>query len=396
VEALQEWRFAAKRAGIEAATFDMAFQRFGRRAAEAARGQGEARDALAEMGIALTDVNGNLREAGALFEESLVVLSKQKTAFDRNRLAMKLFDSEGVRLVQLAEEGAEGMQSLRNRARELGIVISEDAVKAAEQFSDEWTNVKAVILGVVFALGEELLPLFADLLKDLTKWVAENRKLVILLAKVAGAIGLITVVATGAIAVISALGLAWAFLNSQIFAVPIAIGAAIVALLAWIAILALIVDDIIGFTKGKDSVFGRFLQGMRTLANILAENLIDAFWNAWTIIKEDALAIWTSIIARVEQMWQTFVDTRLSGILKAFETIQKVIGVVSPGAGLAGRVTGLVAGAAQPAAGATSMEINVAVAPPVGTSATGVAQAVVTAFKASVNQLTMGRTGLGR
>jgi hypothetical protein len=230
----------------------------------------------------------------------------------------------------------------------------------------------------------------------MVKWIGENRKLLILLAKVAAAIGLVTLVVTAAIVPVSALAVAWAALNSQIFAVPIAIGLAVVAFLAMIAMIGLIAEDIVAFTKGKDSIFGRFLIGLNTLTDILKENLVNRFRETWAIIKDEALAIWENIIARIGEMWQAFVDTRLTPILEAFEAIQKVIGFVSPGAALAGRAASLAAGAAQPAAGATSMEINVAVAPPVGTSATGVAQAVVTAFKASVNQLTMGRTGLGR
>jgi hypothetical protein len=41
----------------------MALQRFTRRAAEAAHGTGEAKDALAQMGIALRDQSGNLRRS---------------------------------------------------------------------------------------------------------------------------------------------------------------------------------------------------------------------------------------------------------------------------------------------------------------------------------------------
>jgi hypothetical protein len=58
VEALQELRFAAKASGVEQQTLDMALQRFTRRAAEAAQGTGEAKDALAQMGIALRDQSG--------------------------------------------------------------------------------------------------------------------------------------------------------------------------------------------------------------------------------------------------------------------------------------------------------------------------------------------------
>src|SRR5918994_7926781 len=69
VEALQELRFAAKASGVEQQTLDMELQRFTRRAAEAAQGTGEAKDALAQMGIALRDQSGNLRRSEDLLAD---------------------------------------------------------------------------------------------------------------------------------------------------------------------------------------------------------------------------------------------------------------------------------------------------------------------------------------
>ena len=69
VEALQELRFAAKASGIEQQTLDMALQRFTRRAAEAAQGSGEAKDALMQMSIALRDQSGNLGQSEDLLAD---------------------------------------------------------------------------------------------------------------------------------------------------------------------------------------------------------------------------------------------------------------------------------------------------------------------------------------
>jgi hypothetical protein len=49
--------------GAEQQTLDMALRRFTYRAAEAANGTGEAKDALAEMGIVLRGQSGNLRRS---------------------------------------------------------------------------------------------------------------------------------------------------------------------------------------------------------------------------------------------------------------------------------------------------------------------------------------------
>jgi hypothetical protein len=105
VEALQELRFAAKASGIEQQTLDMALQRFTRRAAEAAQGTGEAKDALAQMDIALRDQSGNLAAARTSSPTSPTP-SRIEDPAERVRLAFKLFDSESVALVNLLSDGS--------------------------------------------------------------------------------------------------------------------------------------------------------------------------------------------------------------------------------------------------------------------------------------------------
>jgi hypothetical protein len=113
VAALQELRFAAKASGVEQQTLDMALQRFTRRAAEAAQGTGEAKDALAQMGIALRDQSGNLRRSEDLLTDVADAFARIEDPAERLRLAFKLFDSEGVALVNL-RDGSGALEKKRN------------------------------------------------------------------------------------------------------------------------------------------------------------------------------------------------------------------------------------------------------------------------------------------
>lgn len=175
IEALQEWRFAAERAGVDSNTFDLAIQRFGRRAAEAAAGTGEARDALGALGIELRGPNGQLRAMEELLPEVADRLAAVESPLARNALAMKLFDSEGVKLVQLLEEGSEGMLALRRRARELGVVLDEDATREAVALTDAMTDTRASLLGIRNTIGAALSPAIRDLATRFTRLVSENR-----------------------------------------------------------------------------------------------------------------------------------------------------------------------------------------------------------------------------
>ena len=175
VEALQEYRFAAERAGVPIATFDMAMQRMGRRVGEAANGLGEARMALKVLGIDARDAEGNVRSIESLMPELADKLSKVASENERNALAMKLFDSEGVALVNMLQDGSKGLEEMRERARELGLVMSEEDTKAAEEFTDAQTDLGSALTGVKNVIGGALMPQLTGLSDKLTSFIAEHR-----------------------------------------------------------------------------------------------------------------------------------------------------------------------------------------------------------------------------
>jgi hypothetical protein len=169
VEALQELRFAASLAGVEQQTLDMALQRFVRRVAEAANGTGEAKDALAQMGIALRDQSGNLRGTEDLLGDVADAFTRIENPAERVRLAFKLFDSEGVALVNLLQEGSGALEAMRERARSLGIVLDERLVRDAGRARDELDTLAQVISANLTRAALEAAPVIADL----SGWLAD-------------------------------------------------------------------------------------------------------------------------------------------------------------------------------------------------------------------------------
>jgi len=130
--ALQEFQYAANQNGVAINALNMGLQRFGRRAAEAANGTGEAKDALKTLGVQLRDSNGNLRSTEELFSDALRAIAKVPNELERNALAFKLFDSEGVAIVNMAGN----FEELRDRARELGIVLDDEMISKSDELQD--------------------------------------------------------------------------------------------------------------------------------------------------------------------------------------------------------------------------------------------------------------------
>ena len=167
VEALQELRYAAQLAGVEQRTMDMALQRFTRRVAEAAKGTGEAKQALAQMGIALKDQHGNIRRSEDLLNDVAEAFRRTTDPAERLRLAFKLFDSEGVAMVNMLVGGAEALEATRRRARDLGIVLDEDLVRNAEKARDELDTLGKVISVNLTRAVLDLAPVIADASSEL-------------------------------------------------------------------------------------------------------------------------------------------------------------------------------------------------------------------------------------
>ena len=177
--ALQELRFAANLAGVEQTTLDMALQRFTRRAAEAAKGTGEAKDALKQMGIALKDQHGNMRRSEDLLIDVAEAFKNTKDPAERLRLAFKLFDSEGVVMVNMLVAGGDALEATRQRARDLGIVLDEELLRSAEKAKDQLTvlgtvlsaNLNKAVLEHADAIGD-LAERFTESLPTLISWVS--------------------------------------------------------------------------------------------------------------------------------------------------------------------------------------------------------------------------------
>lgn len=155
-EGLSELQHVAELSGVSFNTMTMGLQRMTRRVAEAANGAGEARGALLELGVDAQRLS-QLRPEQQ-FEVLAEALAGVTSEGDQVRLAMKLFDSEGVALLQTMTDGAAGIQAMRAEARALGKSLSQEQVREIEAANDALTRMGAAVSGVVTQLATSLAP----------------------------------------------------------------------------------------------------------------------------------------------------------------------------------------------------------------------------------------------
>lgn len=153
-EALTSLRYAVEQTSDMAGTqFDVAMQRMTRRLSEAAQGTGEARNALAELGLDAQKLNAMSPDQA--FKAIADQMSQVGSQSDRVRLAFKLFDTEGVGLVNTMQDGSEAIEALQKEAVDLGVAFSDVAANNAAELNDQLDKLAAAYKGAMISLAND-------------------------------------------------------------------------------------------------------------------------------------------------------------------------------------------------------------------------------------------------
>ena len=162
---------AAKMAGVDSKTMSLGLQRMTRRLAEAAQNSGEAQGAIKELGLEAVALNQlSPDEQFRRLADAMLGVENQS---DRVRLSMKLFDSEGVALVNLMKQGAAGLDKYQAEAERLGITFSRIDAAKIELANDAMTRMRAAFTGVGNALAIKLAPAFEAVAGTVAKIVSQ-------------------------------------------------------------------------------------------------------------------------------------------------------------------------------------------------------------------------------
>lgn len=165
-EALSQYRHVAELTGVTNETVTMGFQRMSRMISEAAQGGGEAVAALDELGLSAQALNElKIDQQFEIISDAMLGVTNEA---DKTRLAVKLFDSGGVALLQTMKGGSAAIREMRDEADQLGLTVSQEAAEAAAEFNDRLTRLQALASGTGRTLAHQLMPAFDLLTKTVS------------------------------------------------------------------------------------------------------------------------------------------------------------------------------------------------------------------------------------
>jgi hypothetical protein len=144
--ALQELEFAAAKADVTAETLAGSLQFLARGIAEARAGQGRLRTFLTNTNPALLEQLKATTDLDAAFQLATKAIAGASNQQEALALGASFFGrSAGPRLVNVALEGADAFDKLRQRARDAGVVLDEDLIRSAGETADELALLSRVI-----------------------------------------------------------------------------------------------------------------------------------------------------------------------------------------------------------------------------------------------------------
>lgn len=167
VEELQRLNYAAGQSGVEMSTLEKSAKKLNDRLGEVSEGNKTTIGMFNKLGISVKDSNGNMKSSTEVYDEVLMKLADMGDTAEATAIGTDLFGKAFTDMKPLLAEGSSGIEELKNRADELGIVMSEDAVSAGVKFGDTMSDIKQSLGGAFNSLMSSLIPVLqtvADLI----------------------------------------------------------------------------------------------------------------------------------------------------------------------------------------------------------------------------------------
>lgn len=173
VEAYQELGYAAKMTGMDTETFDKSLKFMVVNLAKAKAGTGPAAKALQQMGLSAEKLSSMAPDQAIM--RLADYMNKMEDPAARARLAVSLFGRDGLKMLPFLKQGQAGLQNLREEARRLGLVLSEETVKQAGEYGKMKKRFGAVWEGTKLTVGSALLPALTGGMDEVMKLVMANQ-----------------------------------------------------------------------------------------------------------------------------------------------------------------------------------------------------------------------------
>lgn len=154
VTTLQEWEYASKFIDTSVDTMTGAMGKLTKNMTSSSSSVTEAFD---KLGVSTTNADGSLRDANAVFFDTIDALGKVTNETERDNLAMRIFGKSARELNPLIEAGSDQLRAYGNEAEELGLIMDKSQIQKYQELNDAVDKIKSIGTGWIYDIGSAFL-----------------------------------------------------------------------------------------------------------------------------------------------------------------------------------------------------------------------------------------------
>lgn len=173
-ESLQEFDYAAEMIGVSSDRIRDSLKETTNKMQEARDGNEATALAYQNLGVAITDADGQLRSAEDVFYDTIDALGQMKNQTERDAIAMDLMSESAQELNPLIEIGSDGLKQYAQEAHSMGYILDNEALTALTEVDDAYQRLQKSQEGAKNQLSAEFAPYLTEFYEKITKLIRDG------------------------------------------------------------------------------------------------------------------------------------------------------------------------------------------------------------------------------
>lgn len=165
-EGFQRWDYILGQSGVDIDSMQTGLKTLTNQLDDARNGSADAQARFEALGLSLEDISNMSREE--VFESVISGFQRMEDSTERAALANDLFGRSGQNLTPLFNQSVEETQALAQAAEDLGLIMSDDAVKASADYQDALDTMQRSMAGLKNNMMGNFLPGITSVMDGLT------------------------------------------------------------------------------------------------------------------------------------------------------------------------------------------------------------------------------------
>lgn len=155
-EGFQKWDYILGQSGVDISSMQAGLKTLTNQMDDAMSGSADAQARFEALGLSIEDISNMSREE--VFEAVISGFQQMEDSTERAALANDLFGRSGQALTPLFNQSVEDTQALAQAAEDLGMIMSDDAVRASADYQDALDTMQRSMNGLKNNMMGNFLP----------------------------------------------------------------------------------------------------------------------------------------------------------------------------------------------------------------------------------------------